>query len=198
MSITKAAFITLSLAMSSLNSYSQNLSTSPKKAKFSIEIDPATFGFGGYGFHLRYQPKTCDHLLIGAGIYAMDLPDLIVNLNANNKDEGWNSRINLGYGLFAEHHFTEVNKGWFVGAQTSLQEYKLKREEISGETKYTNLLLMAHAGYSWKPFGDHFYIKPWAGIGYTTQISGENTLGTEEYDIAPIAMFATLHIGYTF
>ena len=29
------------------------------KAKVSVEIDPATFVFNGYGVHLRLQPKNC-------------------------------------------------------------------------------------------------------------------------------------------
>ena len=43
-----------------------------------------------------------------------------------------------------------------------------------------------------------FYIKPWAGIGYTSKIAGTNQLEGKEYNIAPITMFATLHVGYTF
>ena len=57
---------------------------------------------------------------------------------------------------------------------------------------------MTYGGYTWQPFDFSFYIKPWAGIGYTSKISGTNNLGNSEYDIAPIMMFATLHLGYTF
>ena len=40
--------------------------------------------------------------------------------------------------------------------------------------------------------------KPWAGIGYTGNISGENKVGDKEYNIAPVVMFMTFHLGYTF
>lgn len=168
------------------------------KAKVSVEIDPATFVFNGYGVHLRLQPKNSAHLLVGIGAYAMDFPDLLVDLNENNKDQGWQVRLNQGIGFFAEHHFNQVNKGWFVGGQAGVQTYKIEQDFIEGDAKYTNLLIMGHGGYSFKPFNNGLYIKPWAGIGYTRKISGENSLGGKEYDIAPVTMFATLHIGYTF
>ncbi len=174
-------------------SFSQN-----DQNKFSIEIDPATFAFKGYSVHLRLQPKKSDHLLIGLGTYAMDMPDALVNFNKKNKNMGWDLRLNQGYGFFAEHHFSEVNKKLFVGAQVSLQEYKIEKEDLAGSEKFTNGIAMAYVGYTIQPFQNNLYIKPWAGIGYTSKISGNNTLASSEYDIAPITMFATLHIGYTF
>jgi len=169
-----------------------------QKTEISIEIDPATFAFNGYSAHLRIQLKNCDHLLFGAGIYAMDIPNAIVDFNSKNKDKGWDVRINQGYGLFAEHHFTEVNKKWFAGCQLAIQEYKIENENITGSEKFANSLLMAYGGYTWQPFDFALYIKPWAGIGYTSKVVGTNTPGNLEYDIAPITMFATLHLGYTF
>jgi len=169
-----------------------------RKTKFSIEIDPATFVFNGYAAHLRIQPKTFDHLLFGVGIYAMDIPSLLVDFNKNNKDEGWNVRLNKGFGLFGEHHFSEVNKKWFVGAQASIQEYKIENDNLVGDNKFTNVLAMGYVGYTFQPFKFNLHIKPWAGIGYTSKISGDNIIAGQEYDISPITMFATLHIGYTF
>lgn len=180
-------------------SFSANAQTEElAKTKYSLEIDPATFGFNGYGVHLRIQPKTCEHLLFGAGIYTMDFPDLFVGFNPKNKDKGWEVRLNQGAGIFAEHHFSEVNRKWFVGAQSSLQQYKIEKAETAGSEQFTNGLLMAYGGYTFKPFGEHFYIKPWAGVGASFKLDGENTIGGQEYDIAPVTMFSTLHLGYTF
>jgi len=168
------------------------------KTTLSVEIDPFTFAFKGYGLHLRLQPKNNEHLLVGFGAYAMDMPNALVDFNKNNKGKGWNVRLNQGYGVFGEHHFSEVNKKWFVGAQIGIQEYKIENETVAGSEKFTNFLAMGYFGYTIKPFKNNLYIKPWAGIGYTSKISGNNTLGALEYDIAPITMFVTLHIGYTF
>jgi len=192
----KLAMIVLSLTFTANSLLAQEKDN--RKTKFSIEIDPATFAFKGYSAHIRIQPKTSNHLLFGVGIYAMDFPDVFVDFNSKNKDKGWDVRLNQGYGFFGEHHFTEVNRKWFIGTQISIQEYKIKNESISGSEKFTNFLAMGYFGYTIKPFKNNMYIKPWMGIGYTSKISGNNTLGNLEYDISPITMFATFHIGYTF
>ena len=166
--------------------------------KWSVEIDPATYVFSGYSVHLRVQPKNSDHLLLGAGAYAMNMPDLFVNFNEKNKDQGWNVRLNQGIGLFGEYYFQEVNKKWFLGAQVSLQEYKIEKEELAGNQVFSNILGMAYFGYGIQPFKNSLYFKPWAGIGYTSKISGSNSIHDQTYDISPITLFATLHIGYTF
>ena len=196
--LIKKSVVMMALISINIGIYAQKNEQKQYKTKISVEIDPATFGFKGYGIHLRVKPKNSERLLLGLGAYAMDFPDVLVNLNKNNKDKGWNVRLNQGYGFFGEHHFTEVNRKWFIGAQISIQEYKIENESISGSEKFTNFLAMGYFGYTIKPFKNNMYIKPWAGIGYTSKISGNNTLGNLEYDISSITMFATLHIGYTF
>ena len=170
----------------------------PDKTKISVEIDPATFVFKGYSLHLRLQPKGSQHLFAGLGTYAMDMPNALVNLNKNNKDKDWKVRINQGYSLLGEYHFQEVNRKLFVGSQIGVQQFKIEQEEKTGHSKFSNLLAMGYFGYTFKPFGEHLYLKPWGGIGYTSKIIGTNKLENAVYDIAPITIFATLHVGYTF
>lgn len=184
--------------IASFSTYAQQVVEQRNKTKLSLELDPATFIFKGFAVHLRIQPEGINNLLFGAGAYAMEMPDVIVNINKGNKDKGWSVRINQGYGLFGEYYFNEVNKKWFVGNQIGIQEYKIENKSTHGNEKFTNILFMGYAGYAWQPFDSNFYIKPWVGIGYTSKISGNNKLNNFEYDISPITMFATLHIGYTF
>ncbi len=197
-SIFKKAIIIIIMISISFGIFAQPNDNQSKKTEISVEIDPATFGFKGYGIHLRIKPKNSEQLLIGIGAYAMDMPSVLVDFNKENKDKDWNVRLNQGFGVFGEYHFSEVNQKWFVGSQVSLQEYKIQNEIISGSEKFTNALLMAYSGYTWQLFDFGFYIKPWAGIGYTSKLYGSNNLGNLEYDIAPITIFATLHLGYTF
>ncbi|VXB80969.1 conserved exported hypothetical protein [Flavobacterium sp. 9AF] len=192
----KFVAILMTLSFYQLN-FAQETKTN-EKTKLSFEVDPATFLFNGYSFHIRLQPKGCEHLLIGLGTYSMDLPDLIVNFNKKNKDEGWDVKINQGYSLFAEQHLTEVNNKWFIGTQIGIQEFKIEKNNTLGSTKFTNILTMGYFGYTIRPLKNNFYIKPWLGIGYTSKLSGNNNIAMTEFDIAPITMFATFHIGYTF
>lgn len=190
----KAIIIFATLIIFTVNSFAQ-----AQKTRFSLEVDPATFAFSGYSLHLRIQPAKSSHLLLGAGIYSLQLPQLLVDFNPENKDKGWSSKIKLGYGLFGEYYFSKVNRKWFVGGQTSLQSYTIKNTAHSEEATFTNVLLMTYGGYVWAPFKNNsLYFKPWAGIGYTSKISGQNQIADKKYDIAPITMFVTLHVGYTF
>jgi hypothetical protein len=197
---TKIIFLAIAviLGISSFTASAQNTGKTFGKTKFSIEIDPATFAFKGYSAHLRIQPKSCNHLLYGVGIYAMDMPAFFVDMNSKNADKGWQVRINNAIGIFGEHHFSKVNKGFFVGSQISAQQFLIENENQSGKEKFTNGLIMGYGGYTLQPFKFPLYFKAWGGVGYASKISGENVLGSNEYDISPISVFATLHVGYTF
>lgn len=168
------------------------------RTRISLEIDPATYVFGGYSAHLRVQPRGREHLLLGLGAYAMNTPKPLVDINPENRDEGWEVRIQNGLGFFTEYYFSEVNRKWFMGSQLGIQAFRIGKAEVEGTQQFTNALLMGYGGYSFQPFVFPLYFKAWAGIGYTSAIDGETQLDGIPYDVAPITMFATLHVGYTF
>lgn len=186
-------FILFSLMSSVLSAQ-----TNKGKSEFSVEIDPATFLFKGYGFHLRYKPASSNHYLFGLGTYAMDFPSILVDLNDKNEDLGWDVRLNQGIGLFGEYHFSKVHKKWFVGTQLAVQEYHIKKDSFDGESSFKTSLYMLYGGYTWHLFDSRFYVKTWAGFAYTEKISGSNSLGNAIYDVAPILLFSAVHLGYTF
>jgi len=195
-SITLLVIFCLSTSKSEAQNTIQN---TKNKTTFSIETDPSTFALGGYAIHIRIKPKNSQHLLIGAGSYATDFPGFLVNMNSENKDKGWNVRINSAYSLFGEYYFKEANSKWFLGLQAGVQNYKNSNDNVPNqESKYSNLLIMPSIGYNWAPFSFPLYVKPWFGIGYTSKISGSNSIGDLTYDISPIVPFIALHIGYTF
>ena len=186
------------LGISTLSVKAQTTEPKEGKTKFSIEIDPSTFVFKGYSAHLRIQPKSSNHTLYGLGIYAMDMPSLFVDINKDNTNKGWNIRINKAIGLFSEYHFKEVNRSFFVGAQVGMQQFRIELDGTSGSEKFINTLLMAYRGYTLQPFEFPLYFKFWGGLGYTDKLAGKNTLNEQEYDISPVSVFATLHMGYIF
>ena len=168
------------------------------KTTFSIETDPSTFAFGGYAFHFRIKPKNSQHLLIGAGTYGMDMPPFLINMNADNKDKGWNVRIKSAYALFGDYYLKEANNKWFVGLQMGMQNYENTNDNVPDQvSNYSNLLIMPSIGYNWQPFSFPLYFKPWLGLGYTVKISGDNTMADITYNISPLVPFISLHVGYT-
>ncbi len=184
-------------ATSKLNAQSQ----STNKTKFSIEIDPTTFAaFNGYGVYGKVQLKNTKHWILGGGVYGLDLPKPLIDINADNKDKGWKTRINSAYLIFGEYYFKEPNNKWFAVLNLDIQNFKITNDNIADKAStYSSFLVLPAIGYVWKPFkGNNFYIKPWGGLGYTTKISGDNTINNLTYKISSLVPFATLHFGYTF
>ncbi len=174
--------------------FSQNYSS-----RLSIELDPTTFLLSGYSFHLRYQPMFSERLIIGGGTYGLDLPELFANLNNENRDKGWQARIRSAYAIYGEMYLTKANLGWFVGEQIGFQNFSVSNDrEVSGATRFSNMLFMTYVGYSWHPYKGSFYIKPWAGLGITGKVDGISKIGDMKYDISPLFPFMSVHIGYSF
>ena len=116
-------------------------------------------------------------------------------MNPNNKDEGWDQRLDQGYGLFIDYYFNEKRSGTFIGMQLAHQKYDITKN--SKDATYNTLLTMVHIGYNYT-FYNNFYIKPWIGVGYNHKTSGSSTINGEEFDVAKIVVFPTVHLGYNF
>lgn len=170
-----------------------------KSLRISVEVDPTTFLFNGYSFHLRYQPVIAGKFVIGLGTYALDLPDFYVDMNKVNRDAGWAVRIRSAHFITGEFFRKKANQGWFIGEQVGFQSYKVSlAREARGSARFNNLLLMTYVGYSWHPYKGSFYIKPWVGVGFSEKVDGINKIGTTRYDVSPFFPFFTFHAGYTF
>lgn len=182
-----------------------------QKSIFSLEIDPIVpvvlHGFSG---HVMWKPKHSNHLVYGlAIIVGGELPSFVINMNPKNKDQGWNYRINQGLGVEIEYYYKEVNTSWFSGLQLFTQEINLTNDNVPSVTEHRTNTGMAviTTGYKWYPFSKgHFYIKPWAGIGFSGVLKGAfspevipNTIvRSYTYHISPITPYAAIHLGYTF
>ena len=183
-----------------------------QKSTLSFEVDPivpiALHGFSG---HLMWKSKKSTHFVFGLAVIVRGkLPPFIINLNSKNRDMGWNYKINQGLGLEAEYYYKEANKGWFSGVQLFTQEINITNDnapDIKEHRTNTGMAVIT-SGYKWYPFKkkEHFYIKPWASIGYSGIMKGAfskevipNTkVGSYTYNISRFTPYAAVHLGYTF
>lgn len=168
-------------------------------SRLSVETDPTTFLLNGYSLHVRYQPMFTDRFLVGLGTYAMDLPELILNLNRENRDEGWDVRIRSAYFVMGEFYVKRANHGWFIGEQIGFQSFKVTNNaEVRGSASFNNLLFLTYAGYSWHPYKGSFFVKPFVGVGLSEMVDGTSEVGGISYDAGPLFPLLTVHLGYTF
>ena len=171
------------------------LSLQAETKDFAIEVDPSTYAFDGYSIHLKKRFETLPNVQFGVGVYAMDFPDVFVDMHSKNKNKGWNVRLDNGVGLFADVYADESLSGWFYGGQIAFQRYEI--DNIGGSSSYDTLLLMGHGGYRYN-INEQLYLKFWGGVGYSHKFSGSNRVGSLEYDVPKVVPFGALHIGYSF
>jgi hypothetical protein len=163
-----------------------------------VETDPSTFVLGGFAAHVRAQPEA-SHLALGVGAYALDFPDLLVDLDGANRDQGWDVRLRLGVGLFADYYLAPAPRAWFFGVQLAAHDYRYRNDHAPGQEAHAvDAVVMPRVGYLWRPFAAGFYVMPWLGVGATAQLSGSRRVGAQTYDLFPVIPFATLHVGWQF
>jgi hypothetical protein len=172
--------------------------TEAPRANLFVETDPAMFALGGFAAHVRFRLPAAPNWSFGAGAYALTLPSFMVDLDSADRGQGWTSRITFAAGAFVDRFFRDDGEGLFVGAQLSGQRFRLTRSDTSGQTAFTNLLVMPRVGYFWRPFQAGFYVMPWLGVGGTARVEGDVVLGGRRYDVFPVVAFATVHVGWRF
>lgn len=171
----------------------------PDPGRVLLETDPATFALNGYSAHARIELGGDSKWVAGAGVYALDFPKAMVDLDSSNRGQGWDVRLKFGAGMFLDRFFSRRRDGWFLGVQAASQQVRLRNSRSGpGEVQYTSLLLMPRTGYLWKPGSSGFYLMPWVGVGYADKLSGETRLAGAEYHVSKVLAFATVHMGWQF
>jgi hypothetical protein len=168
--------------------------------QFRVDVEPAAYVLRGFSAHLRLALPPIPRLVAGVGAYGFDLPALLVDLDADNRDEPWDVRLDLGYNVFFDYFFgRHADHGWEAGAQVGLQHYRASNPEAGPEdAHFTNLLLLARVGYEWHPWALGFYFFPWLGAGYTVQVGGDTAVGAEAYAVSPFVPYGAVELGWRF
>jgi len=203
--------IAVVMLLISLQVTAQTNTTENTKSFFAVEVDPIVpVVLNGIGGHFMWQPKNAKHFVYGLAFVALgEKPDFILKTESKNKGKGWKYKINQGFGVEAEYYYKTTHKAWFTGIQLFTQEIDITNSnEPSVKEHRTNTgMAVITTGYKWFPFRkQHFYLKPWGGIGYSGIIKGAfsskvipNTIvGNYEYQIQKFTPFATVHVGYKF
>ncbi len=203
----KAAIFSL-LIILTVSVYSQD--KEPQRSRFYIETDPLPLFLGGVSGHFGWSPAKLPSFTFGLGLAGgIEYPDAFINMTEENRDQGWEVRINQGMGIWAHYHFSDDRNGWFAGIQLFTQEMRLKNADFPGETDDTNTVMMSlQGGYLWYPFSKAgFYLRPWGGFGFQSTVSGsfepdrvdpDLIVGDKGFVLARFMPFATVHIGYSF
>lgn len=162
-----------------------------------VETDPATFALGGWSGHVRVALPGRRAWTVGVGAYALDLPRLLIDLDAANRDAGWGVRIRVGYGGFVDRFVRRAGRGPFVGVQLAAQHLEVGR--AGAAARATALLAMPRAGYHWRPSAAvGLYLTAWVGLGARAVVAGDTAVGAARYHVSTLVPYAALHVGWSF
>lgn len=209
---TRNYIMVLLTVMLSLQGYAkgQPSDSTTNKGSLSVEIDPLVpIVLKGIGAHVMWEPKGSKHFLYGIGfIFKATMPDIMINMNPNNKNKGWRHGINRGLAIEGEYYYSQVNQKWFSGLQVFAQQIILDNVDAfqASERKITTGMVVITTGYKWFPLQRvGLYVKPWLGLSYTNvmdstfpaQVSHVK-VGAHSYHIQALMPFGTIHVGYKF
>ncbi|MCA9673605.1 MAG: hypothetical protein H6709_11935 [Kofleriaceae bacterium] len=156
-----------------------------------LDIEPAAWLLGGYSVHVGVTPPAEPRLVLSAGAYAFDVPSALVDLASGNRDQGWDVRLYLGYGAFADYFVGAApDRGWVVGAQLGAQHTEAT---LDGEAyRFVSALILLRAGYEWHPTREGLFVFPWLGAAITRAIAGD----AGPYDTIPVTPYAAIDLGW--
>ena len=163
-----------------------------------VEADPVPFALDGFSLHARIAHRALPGWVFGAGLYGLRFPGFYQDIFPRNRGEGWNSRIRHAHALFVDYHFAGRPQGLFVGLQVAAQRLEVTNDNVqAAAAESVNLLAMGRVGYLWRPFEAGFYVMPWMGLGGTLSL-GDRTVADQAYEVFPLAVFGTAHLGWMF
>jgi hypothetical protein len=161
-----------------------------------VDVEPAAYVLRGFSVHLRAAVPWQPRLVAGLGAYGFDMPQMLVDLAAGNRDEDWDVRLFLGTNVFADYFFgASPREGWLAGGQIGLQHFRAERD--AQEEIVVTLVFMARVGYEWHPWETSgFYLFPWLGAAYTPEI--DRTGDDLGYETPAVTPYGAVELGWRF
>lgn len=59
------------------------------RTNFTFAADASPFAFDGYSFKMGLIPKHIPKTEVSLEVFSMKIPNMTINLNAENADKGW-------------------------------------------------------------------------------------------------------------
>jgi hypothetical protein len=155
-----------------------------------IEIDPIAYTLKGYSFHAIYNHN---HFRYDAGFFGLENPAIFTG------NTGFTTKT-TGFGVKADYMFKRTN-GVYAGLDAGYLSNGITEKETGKSNASKSIVVGTHIGYRLFLFPGKsnalsgLYLSPWTSLGYnyTYEKSGFNT-----YKEKPVAVFATVHVGYRF
>jgi hypothetical protein len=124
------------------------------------------------------------------------VPGFLLKGDANYDAAKWKATATSLQVARATYRFRgPMKNGLALGAVVLNQNWRLRAEKITGESRFRVLNAGVTAGY-YQHFGKHFYLYPTVAFTHNSVQSGAAQLGNTPYKVARFAPNGSLHGGY--
>lgn len=187
--LTKIARIALALGLTA----AVNAQERPK-VSFAVETDALSYPLKGYSGIFNVTFRNGFQVAAGTGRY--DMPGFILKGDDNYDQAKWKATVTSAQVFRAGYRFRgPMKSGPAIGAILFNQNYRMRAENLTGETKFRTLSAGVTGGYYFH-VGKHFYIYPTVAFTRNNVVSGQTSLQGVNYQVKNWGMNETVHIGW--
>jgi hypothetical protein len=164
------------------------------RPSIAVEADALAYGLPGYSGILNVSLPNGFQVAFGAGRY--EVPTFLLKGDDNYDAVKWKATATSVQVLRMTYRVRgPMKNGPAFGAVVLNQHWRLRAENLSGETKFRPLSVGVTAGY-YAHIGKHFYVYPTAAYTCNKVVSGTTSLGGVSYKVERFGPNASLHVGW--
>jgi hypothetical protein len=169
-------------------------SESVSGGSIAAESDIISFALPGYSGIVNVTLPNKLQMAVGFGRYTV--PSFLLEGDANYDAAQWRATVTSLQVARATYRFRgAMHSGPAVGVVVLNQNYRLRAENIEGQTRFRTLSVGITAGY-YARIGRHFYVYPTAALTHNQVQSGSSTLNGTAYKVERFSPNVSLHAGW--
>lgn len=159
---------------------------------FNFAADISPYAFNGYSIKAGIIPKALPNYDFSAELFSMKIPELVVELNAKNKDQNWNEKVEYGIAIYTDRKISSNRNSFWAGLGLVYLNQSANNELESN--KFSQFEALARVNYKWYPFNNGFYVNPYLALAGRKKINGNNG----SYELSPLMVISSIYLSWEF
>jgi hypothetical protein len=160
----------------------------------AIEADAIAYGLPGYSGIINVSLANGFQIALGTGKY--EVPSFLLKGDANYDVAKWKATSTSVQVLRTTYRFRgPMKSGPALGVVVLNQNWKLRSDRLSGETKFRPISVGLTGGY-YVHLSKHFYVYPTTALTYNNVASGTTSVQGVAYKVSKFGPNASVHVGW--
>lgn len=158
---------------------------------YTVAADISPYSFKGYSFKAGIIPKNLPKTEFALELFSMEIPELVINLNEQNADQGWSEKVNQGLALYYDRKLNSKRSSFWVGAGIVYLNHSATKTNTQYD--YQQLEYLARLNYKWFPFKkSNFYVNPYCAIAARHKVAGNNC----DYQLTHFLLIPSVYLSW--